>query len=637
MTGRILIVDDNRENLSLLESVLTAEGFDVILAENGKDALEKVRLSPPDLIVSDILMPVMDGYTLCRECKSNDLLKSMPFIFYTATYIDAKDEAFALGLGAKRFLSKPQLPSAMIEVIKEDLDENRSSAQARTEPAGDKTEFFREYNEILFKKLEKKIQDLEATNQQLRLLGKELQTSESRLKSITQNIPGSMIYQAIIKPDGERKFTYVSDSVKKLHGITPEEAIADATKIYGRVHEDDIAMLRQAEDQALRTLSTFKTDVRVKDPSGEMRWSSLTSTPALMRNGSVWWDGIETVITERKKEEQKQKEIGEKYRFLAENMNDILWIMDLDLKTTYVTPSIEAVLGFTPEERMKQSVQEQLTPDSLLIALKALDREKILEKRENTDPNRKVSLVLEYYHKNGTTRWLDAIISAIRDEHGVLKAIYGVSRDITEKRQAEKELIERVKELNCLYSIADLIEKSSSLPDLFQSVANQLPSGFVYPEYACAGIFFKDREYKTDNFQETTWKISSTLKVRGEALGSLNVFYLDGIPGTENTAFLTEERNLIKSVAERLGRVIERKQYEEERDNLISELQQAMSEVKMLSGLLPICASCKKIRDDKGSWNQIESYIQDHSEAEFTHGLCPECAEKLYPGFLKGK
>ena len=100
---------------------------------------------------------------------------------------------------------------------------------------------------------------------------------------------------------------------------------------------------------------------------------------------------------------------------------------------------------------------------------------------------------------------------------------------------------------------------------------------------------------------------------------------------------MTEERNLIKSVAERLGRVIERKQYEEERDNLISELQQAMSEVKMLSGLLPICASCKKIRDDKGSWNQIESYIQDHSEAEFTHGLCPECAEKLYPGFLKGK
>lgn len=637
MTGRILIVDDNKDNLSVLKSVLKAQGFDVILAENGKDALEKARLSLPDLIVSDILMPVMDGYALCMECRANDLLKSIPFIFYTATYTDAKDEAFALNLGAQKFLIKPQESSVLIKIIQEVLENSRTVKQSADKPLGEEMEFFRKYNEILFKKLEKKIQDLEATNQHLQMLDEELQASKSRLESITQNIPGSMIYQAIMQRDGERKFTYVSDSVKKLYGISPDEAIADAAKIYSNVHEDDIVLLKQAEDKALKTLSTFQMDVRVKDPSGGIRWSSLTSTPALMQNGTVCWNGIETVITERKKEEQKQKETAERYKFLAENMNDILWIMDLDLKTVYVTPSIEAVLGFTPEERMQQSVQEQLTPDSLSVALKTLDVEKILEKRENTDPDRKVTLVLEYYHKNGTTRWLDAIISAIRDEHGVLKAIYGVSRDITEKKQAEKELLERVKELNCLYSIANLIEGSRSLPDLFQSVANQLPSGFVYPEVACAKIVFKDMEFETDNFRETKWKISSTLNVRGEALGSLNVFYLDGIPGAEDTTFLTEERNLIKAVAERLGRVIERKQYEEERENLISELQHAMSEVKMLSGLLPICASCKKIRDDKGYWNQIESYIQDHSEAEFTHGLCPECAEKLYPGFLKGK
>ena len=65
-----------------------------------------------------------------------------------------------------------------------------------------------------------------------------------------------------------------------------------------------------------------------------------------------------------------------------------------------------------------------------------------------------------------------------------------------------------------------------------------------------------------------------------------------------------------------------------------NELQKALSEIKTLSGLLPICASCKKIRDDKGYWNQIELYIRDHSEAEFSHGICPPCAEKLY-GYLK--
>jgi hypothetical protein len=74
-----------------------------------------------------------------------------------------------------------------------------------------------------------------------------------------------------------------------------------------------------------------------------------------------------------------------------------------------------------------------------------------------------------------------------------------------------------------------------------------------------------------------------------------------------------------------------------ERTRLIQELQEALGEIKQLSGLLPICASCKKIRDDKGYWNQIESYISKHSEAKFTHGICPECAKKLYPEFYKDK
>ncbi|MCP5007198.1 MAG: response regulator [Planctomycetes bacterium] len=76
---------------------------------------------------------------------------------------------------------------------------------------------------------------------------------------------------------------------------------------------------------------------------------------------------------------------------------------------------------------------------------------------------------------------------------------------------------------------------------------------------------------------------------------------------------------------------IDKKQIEVARDKLIVELQKALDEVKMLSGILPICASCKKIRDDKGDWQHIEKYLRDHSEAEFTHGICPECAKRLYP------
>ncbi len=76
-----------------------------------------------------------------------------------------------------------------------------------------------------------------------------------------------------------------------------------------------------------------------------------------------------------------------------------------------------------------------------------------------------------------------------------------------------------------------------------------------------------------------------------------------------------------------------RKRMEKEREDLINNLQEALANIKTLSGLLPICAACKKIRDDKGYWNQIESYIKDHSEAKFSHSLCPGCAKKLYPEY----
>ncbi len=81
--------------------------------------------------------------------------------------------------------------------------------------------------------------------------------------------------------------------------------------------------------------------------------------------------------------------------------------------------------------------------------------------------------------------------------------------------------------------------------------------------------------------------------------------------------------------------MLERKirEHAREKDELIARLQDALDNIKKLSGLLPICSSCKKIRDDKGYWNQIERYIAEHSEAEFSHGICPECVRKLYPQY----
>jgi DNA-binding NtrC family response regulator len=97
----------------------------------------------------------------------------------------------------------------------------------------------------------------------------------------------------------------------------------------------------------------------------------------------------------------------------------------------------------------------------------------------------------------------------------------------------------------------------------------------------------------------------------------------------ERTTELVETNEALKE------EIRQRKLAEGEREKLITELQNALATVKSLRGLLPICAACKKIRDDKGYWNQIEEYIRKHSEVEFSHGICPDCAKRLYPEFFK--
>lgn len=83
--------------------------------------------------------------------------------------------------------------------------------------------------------------------------------------------------------------------------------------------------------------------------------------------------------------------------------------------------------------------------------------------------------------------------------------------------------------------------------------------------------------------------------------------------------------------------ITDRKRAEQERERLVDELQAALLQVRTLSGMLPICACCKKIRDDQGYWTQLEAYIQSRTEAEFTHGICPDCARTLYPEYRRPK
>lgn len=164
----VLIVDDNTQNLYYLEVLLQGNGFTTLTAANGAEALESARNNPPNLIISDILMPVMDGYALCLEWKADERLKHIPFIFYTATFTEQKDEVLAISMGGDRFLVKPQEPDALMGVIHEVLSESRTGTiNLPPDSIASEFEILREYNEALVRKLEKKMCDLERLNRDL--------------------------------------------------------------------------------------------------------------------------------------------------------------------------------------------------------------------------------------------------------------------------------------------------------------------------------------------------------------------------------------------------------------------------------------------------------------------------------------
>lgn len=187
----ILIVDDKLENLYLLRVLLGSKGYDVTEASNGEEALECARETPPALIISDILMPVMDGFALCRVWKADARLASIPFIFYTATYTEPKDKEFALSLGADRFLVKPQEGHVFLREVESALlagkpAGNRSNHAMATLPE-EKTEvsekdFYRQYNARLVNKLEDKLEEIAQKNRILAAREQSLCEANARLE-----------------------------------------------------------------------------------------------------------------------------------------------------------------------------------------------------------------------------------------------------------------------------------------------------------------------------------------------------------------------------------------------------------------------------------------------------------------------
>ena len=208
-----------------------------------------------------------------------------------------------------------------------------------------------------------------------------------------------------------------------------------------------------------------------------------------------------------------------------------------------------------------------------------------------------------------------------------------------EKKSVEHECLKealrkRTKELKCLYTVFEIINRPGiTLEERLEQVAAIVSQGWQHSEIASARLVFEGQTYTSDRFQGGPYRLAGDIIVGGNKVGIIEVYYGEERPEHEEGPFLKEERDLINAIAVRISRFIERRRAEEARQIAQKRLQEAIT--KMLSGFLPICAKCKKIRDDADNWVEIEAYIRDHTEAEFSHSIFPECKKVLYPSFVK--
>ena len=218
---KVLVVDDNEQSRYLLEVLLKGNGHEVDTAAHGAEALEKLESQGVELIISDILMPVMDGFQLCRKVKTDEDLRNIPFIIYTATYTGPQDEAFAVKIGADRFIVKPCEPEAFMEAIQEVIAAAKyHDIGAKPAPMHEE-EMLKLYNERLVRKLEKKMLDLEKEVRTRRETEEMLRQTNELLDSIVENIP-DMIF---MKDAEELRFVRLNRAGEELLGHSRDDLL----------------------------------------------------------------------------------------------------------------------------------------------------------------------------------------------------------------------------------------------------------------------------------------------------------------------------------------------------------------------------------------------------------------------------
>ncbi len=481
--------------------------------------------------------------------------------------------------------------------------------------------------------INKRIVELENTNVKYRreeLANKQIEGELIHSKQMMQLILDTIPQRVFWK---DRNFSYIGCNIS----FAKDAGLKDPSEVIGKNDFElgwkNVAKLYRNDDREVMETDTPKLNFEEPQiaPDGSQLWSRTNKVPLHDQKGKVIGIlGTYQDITKLKQAEDALYHERNLLRTLIDNLPDAIYAKDIACRKTLSNPADYFNIGRKSEAEVLGKDDFELFPKELAEKFFADDQSVILTGQPVLN---REEYILD---KEGQKHWLETSKLPLKDKSDNVIGLVGIGRNITEHKKMEDTLRNEKLLLDALMdNIPDSIffkDRQSrhirinrkEMRDLNVNDMNQI-------------VGKTDKELWGEDFGDQTFASEQHLMESGEPIiGQIeNRHSKEGevwswttkVPIRNSDGQITGLVGITRDISELM-------KAQGERDRLIKELQDAIADIKVLSGLVPICSNCKKIRDDKGYWTQLEGYIQAHSQAKFSHGVCPDCMKKLYPNFI---
>jgi PAS domain S-box-containing protein len=443
-----------------------------------------------------------------------------------------------------------------------------------------------------------------------------LRQSEKRYRAVVEQSPDGIFLDDV----ETRRILEANEAFQKLLGYSADEI--QRLTIYDIIAADREDIDKRFE-KILGAERPFTHERQYRRKDGSLVDVSI-SAKAISYGGRRTTCVLVRDITERKRAEEALRESEERYRAVMEQSADGIYLVDVETKCLLeANPAFAHMLGYGPEETEGLSIYDIVAADRGDIDQRFQD---VLKMEGSLASERK------YRRKDGSLLevWVSVNVLSYRGR----KAMCTIAHDITERKRAEEALRkseERYRTVteqspDGIYLVdvetRRILDSNSAFRNLLGYDPDEVGRLALY-DFIAAEREDIDRRFEVIIRSEGPLSFERQFRRKDGSLVDVWIITQVVSYGERNASL-----GLVRDISER-------KRATEEREKLIAELREALDNIKTLRGLVPICANCKKIRDDKGYWQQVEVYVRDHSEATFTHGLCPECAKLLFPDYKK--